>query len=173
MKRSTLTRVLAVLLTLVLTLGIGVTALAEGTFIPTENIFATTSESRFLAPGIEETNFYLNDTTGMHQKRVHTVTVDPKTEGVGFMAGYADYGQSGWKMQSVRDQAAQAEARTGRNIVAAFNTDIYNMETGEPTGPLVMNGEVKKEGIGQSYFGLTKDGQFKMGTYSMTPEILA
>ena len=144
---------------------------AGSSFAETAQLFQTGNRARFLAPGIEENEIYLNDKTGNSQRRIHTVTVDPKTEGVGFLAGYADYGQDGWKMQSVRDQAYHAEKATGRNIVAAFNTDIYNMETGEPVNSLVLGGRVVKAAVGLPYFGVTKSGEIVMGR-ALSQELL-
>ena len=171
MKHSTFTKLLAALLTLVLFAGVGAEALAYVDFSSADKFFQTYNKSRFLAPGIEENEICLNDKSGNSQRRIHTVTVDVKTEGVGFLAGYADYGKNGWKMQSLRDQAYHAEKETGRNIVAAFNTDIYNMENGEPIDTLVMGGKILKTGLGEPYFGVTKSGEIKMG-WSLTQEVL-
>lgn len=118
-----------------------------------------------IAPGIKENRVVVNHKkTGTQQEVVYAVSVDMSAGATtGVMAGYADYNGSTWKMQTVRDQAVAAKDKTGANIVAAFNADIFNMSTGEPTGCLVMGGKVYKAGLGRPYFGITKDGQVVIG----------
>ena len=172
MKHPVRTTALALLLSLIFVFAIGAeTPLLETHFSDLEQYYQTRDEARMLAPGIVEDRILINDDTGRSQRRIYTVTVDTKAEGVGFLAGYADYQGDYWKMQSLRDQAAIAGEKTGRNIVAAFNADIYDMVTGEPNGALVMQGHVYKAGLGQPYFGVTKSGEVKMG-WSLTQEIL-
>lgn len=118
-----------------------------------------------IAPGIKENRIVLNHKeTGTQQEVVYAVSVDMSAGATtGVMAGYADYNGSTWKMQTVRDQAIATKTKTGANIVAAFNADIFNMSTGEPTGCLVMGGKVYKAGLGRPYFGITKDGNIVIG----------
>ena len=117
-----------------------------------------------IAPGIKENRIVVNKTSGTQQEVVYAVSVDTSVGATtGVMAGYADYKGDTFKMQTVRDQAKAAREKTGANIVAAFNADIFNMATGEPTGCLVMGGKVYKAGLGRPYFGITKDGNIVIG----------
>ena len=164
MKRSKLFKGLSVLLTLTLLFStLAIAAYADYGFVALEDTYLISDTQRRIAPGVQENRIVTNDSTGQRQEMIYAVSVDP-TAPVGLMAGYADYNTSGvWKMQTVREQAAKAQEKTGRNIVAAVNADIFNMSTGEPGGVLVMNGTVVKKGIGKPYFGVTKDGKVVLG----------
>ncbi len=173
MKTKPLTKVLALLLTaLMVFTSVSVAAFAATAYTPTGDFYKISDTEYRIAPGVTENRVIVNKTSGTQQEKVYAVTVDPAVSTVGFLAGYADYNGSRWKMQSVRDQAAAAAAATGRHVVAAVNADTFNMQTGEPRGVLVMNGAVYKEGVGYPYFGVTRDGRIVMGD-SLTREVLA
>lgn len=126
--------------------------------VPSGMTLVKSTEYR-ITPGISEENAALLNSVNQ-QNLVYTLTIDPSVSTVGFLAGYADYNTSGkWKMQTVRDQAAAAEKATGKKIVAAINGDYFNMQTGEPLGALVMNGQIV-HGVGTDvgYFAVLKDG---------------
>ncbi|MBQ6067667.1 MAG: phosphodiester glycosidase family protein [Clostridia bacterium] len=146
-------------------------ALAAGNYTPTGDFYKISETEYKIAPGVTENRVIVNKTSGMQQEMVYAVTVDTNSSSAGFMVGYADYNGSRWKMQKVRDQAAAAQNATGANIVAAFNADIFNMQTGEPTGCLIMGGNIYKEGLGRPYFGVTKDGKYVMGE-KLTQKVL-
>ena len=135
MKRSKLFKGLSVLLTLTLLFStLAIAAYADYGFVALEDTYLISDTQRRIAPGVQENRIVTNDSTGQRQEMIYAVSVDP-TAPVGLMAGYADYNTSGvWKMQTVREQAAKAQEKTGRNIVAAVNADIFNMSTGEPGG---------------------------------------
>lgn len=76
----------------------------------------------------------------------------------------AEYG-----LDTVTNQWKQTEAATGKNIVAGFNSDMYIMETGEPTGVVIRDGELIHENyavppwnqtviLHRSFFAITKEG---------------
>ncbi|MDO4383356.1 MAG: phosphodiester glycosidase family protein [Eubacteriales bacterium] len=115
-----------------------------------------------IAPGVKEQHITMVDSKGDNQVQGYAATID-LTKKTGIMAGYKDYNTDGkWGLQTVRDQAAAAEKKTGKNIVVATNGDYFDMSTGEPTGVLVMNGKVVKStsgwGEGYYYFAIKKDG---------------
>ena len=155
--------------------GLTVTALAASGYTPTGDFYKISETEHKIAPGVTENRLVVNKTSGDQQETVYAVTVDVSNPTVGFMASYADYPTNPnsfrWKMQKVRDQATAAQNATGANIVAAFNADIFNMQTGEPTGCLIMGGNIFKEGLGRPYFGVTKTGEYVLGG-SLTEEIL-
>ena len=150
---------------------LSVTASAASGYSPTGDFYKISETEHKIAPGITENRVIVNKTSGMQQEVVYAVSVDANAPSAGFMVGYADYSGSRWKMQKVRDQAAAAQNATGANIVAAFNADIFNMQTGEPTGCLIMGGNIYKEGLGRPYFGVTKDGRYVMGE-KLTQKVL-
>ena len=177
MKTHPFKKALALMLTLLLVCTcIPFAASATGgssAFTPTEDFYLISDTKYNLAPGITENRIITNKTSGTQQETVYAVTID-MSEGstAGIMASYSNSADNlTWNMTSVRQQAQYAQAKTGRNIVAAFNADIYNMQTGEPTGPLVIDGRVHKAALGHPYFGITKAGKPVMGD-SLTQEVL-
>ena len=155
--------------------GLSLTAAAASGYTPRGDFYKISETEYRIAPGVTENRLVLNKTGGDQQETVYAVSVDVANPTVGFMVGYADYPTNPnsfrWKMQKVRDQAAAATNVTGANIVAAFNADTFNMQTGEPTGCLVMGGNIFKEGLGRPYLGVTKTGEYVMGE-SLTEETL-
>ena len=110
-----------------------------------------------ISPGVTETEYITNTEDNDDQNVLHAVEVDLSRNDL--VASYKDYNTNGtWGLQSVREQAAAYEQQTGRNVVAGFNADFFNMATGEPSGALVMGGKVVHESKGRSYFAILKDG---------------
>lgn len=171
MKNKSLKKAFALFLSLVLmfsTVAIGVSAIDFTA--PSDMYLISKTESK-IAPGVTENKIVTNGKDGDSQVMGYAVEVDLKTKTTGFAVGYNDYDGTKWKMQTVRRQAAAIEKKRGVNVVAAFNADIYNMQTGEPTGCLVMNNNVYKAGLGRPYFAIMKDGTPKIGS-NMTQDIL-
>ena len=109
-----------------------------------------------IVPGVDETKYITNDQENSDQVVAYAIEVDLNQSTI--IAGYKDYDAGTWGMQTVREQAAAAEKMRGVKVVAAVNGDFYNMGTGEPTGSLVMNGEVIKENKATNYFAVLNDG---------------
>lgn len=175
MKRKNVLKTLSVILAAVMImLSCGSAAFAAvGDFTERDGIYLVSNTMKKIAPGVTENCLITNDATGHAQVTGYAVTVDlAGTASTSISAGYADYDGSKWQMQTVRNQALAFEKKTGNNVVAAFNADIFNMSTGEPTGgPLVLNGQVCKAGLGQCYFGITKDGKPVIGD-NLTQSVL-
>ncbi len=140
-------------------------------FTAPEDMYLISKTDSRIAPGVMESKVVTNGKDGDSQVMGYAVEVDAKNPTTGLAAGYNNYDGTNWAMQTVRNQAAAIEKKRGVNVVAAFNADIFNMSTGEPTGCLVMNGRAYKDGIGRPYFAVMKDGTYKIGS-SMTQEIL-
>lgn len=119
--------------------------------------YDVTSTVRSISDGVTETQYYTNTQTNDDQVVTYSIDIDLSKNTL--IAGYKDYdsARGSWGMQSVREQAAAAETVRGQKVVVAVNADFYNMGTGEPTGSLVMNGNVKKSTAG-NYFAILKDG---------------
>lgn len=174
MKRKNSTKVLAVLLTLVMIFSaIPATVIAAvGEFTAPSGMYTISNTKRQIAPGVTENKIVTNKTSGNEQVQSYAVTVDMSGKYDNTLAvGYADYQGTNWKLQTVRNQAAAFERKTGKNVVAAMNADIYNMQTGEPHNSLVMGGTVYKAVLGSPYFAILKDGTPKIGS-RLTKEIL-
>jgi hypothetical protein len=149
----------AVLCCLLTMFAIGtVSVLATDGFTPPNGLRLTSLKEYTLAPGIKEQQVTMVDSNGNNQVQGYATNIDLSSN-VGILAGYKDYNDSGrWGMQTVRDQAAAAQRKTGKNIVAATNGDYFNMSTGEPTGALIMNHKLVKDSGYESYFAILNDG---------------
>ena len=128
-----------------------------------------------IAPGVKEQHITMVDSKGDNQVQGYAATID-LTKKAGILAGYKDYSTDGkWGMQTVRDQAAAAEKKTKKNIVAATNGDYFDMVTGEPTGVLVMNGKVVKStgtwGDNYYYFAILKNGKAEIRCLSDSSDL--
>lgn len=174
MKRKNSTKVLAVLLTLVMIFSaIPATVIAAvGEFTAPSGMYTISNTKRQIAPGVTENKIVTNKTSGNEQVQGYAVTVDLQSGSKNtFAVGYADYQGSQWKMQTVRNQAAAFEKKTGKNVVAAFNADGFNMNTGEPMNCLRMNSVTYKAGLGMPYFAIMNDGTARIGE-RMTQDVL-
>ena len=171
MKNRTFKKVIASFLcALLIFSSVAVGASAIDFTAPSDMYLISKTESK-IAPGITENKIVTNGEDGDSQVMGYAVQVDLNVKTAGFAVGYNDYDGTKWKLQTVRKQAAAIEKKRGVNVVAAFNADIYNMQTGEPTGCLVMNSIPYKAGIGRPYFAIMKDGSARIGS-SMTQDIL-
>lgn len=131
-------------------------ALFDGVAYAASERYDVTSTKRSISAGVTETLYYTNVSSNDDQVVTYAVDIDLSQNSL--IAGYKDYNSKGeWGMQTVREQAAAAESARGLKVVAAVNADFYNMGTGEPTGSLVMEGNVVKNASG-NYFAILKDG---------------
>ena len=116
-----------------------------------------------VAPGIDETQFILNNEDGDRQNLGYALTVELGGT-ASLIASYKDQNPTSYGLQTVRDQAAAAEQKRGVNVVAGVNGDIFNMQTGATSGTLVMDGVVYTHHSGSTptngrpYFAIMKDG---------------
>ena len=119
--------------------------------------YDVTSTVSAISPGVEEIKYITNSENNDDQVVAYAVEVDLSQNTL--IAGYKNYDTSGsWGMQTVREQAAAAEASRGVKVVAAVNADFYNMGTGQPSGVLVMNGKQVNNPAGRNYFAILEDG---------------
>lgn len=81
-----------------------------------------------------------------------------------------DSGKLKWEMSQTTAQAAaygRASDTEGR-VVLATNADYYNMQTGAPTGYLIMEGNLVKTGA-EPFFAILKDGSAVIRPPAATP----
>ena len=158
-----LRRALSLALTLVLLLGLvpPVSAAAPDAV----GSYFTTGQTQYqLAPGVVETELFLNTDTGMSQNSCHLMEIDLSDPTVSVLAGYRNYDGSAWGMQSPTLQAARAEAALRRTqptatVVGVMNASFYNMNNGAPVSALVMNGQVWHDPEpGYGYLAILNDG---------------
>lgn len=133
---------------------------ASAAFSAPKGRILTTLKEYNIAPGIKEKHIVTNNTQGTHQVKAYVAIADMKNSSVGFLAGYKDYDSSGkWGLQTVRDQAVAAEEATGHNVVVGINAGFSNLQTGQPYGALIMDGQVVNPPAGEPcYFAILKDG---------------
>ena len=175
MRSKKLTKTLAVLLSvLMIVVSLPLASMAaSGSFNVPSGMYLISNTEKKIAPGVTENKIITNKADGQSQVTGYAVTVkmgEGSTSSL--MAGYADYDGTTWKLQTVRNQASALEKKKNVNVVAAYNADIFNMQTGEPINTLVMDGRVVKDGFGKPYFAIMKDGTAKIGS-SMTADVLA
>ena len=131
------------------------------------------NEASSLAPGVkQETKMAL--TADDKQIVYYLATADITRNDVNVYANYGDCDASEWKMTQVSQQMKAADEKYSNpndtenyipnyNAVASVNADFYYMDTGEPTGTLIIDGVIynnykkKKDGL-DSFFGILKDG---------------
>lgn len=131
----------------------------------TYNIFSTTNST--LAPGITQSiNYALNSKE--NQFIYYMSTIDIRRSDVNVYANYKNADASKWGMQRLSVQMQEAEKLHSNpsdkanyienyKAIAGINADFYNMNNGQPSGQLVMNGVVYQGGSG-NFFGILKDG---------------
>ncbi len=134
--------------------------------------FSTTTST--LAPGVTQEIKYA--TTADNKQMIYYIaTADLTRDDVHFYANYKDNDPSaGWGMQTVIEQANAAQNKYGNpdskdyienyNVIVSTNGAGYNMNTGEPSGLLVMGGVEYHSINSNGFVGLLKDGTPVIGT---------
>ncbi len=111
-----------------------------------------------LVGGVTEKHIVLNKSSGNHQQYIFVLEVAPENTKVSFVTGYNDGDADNWAMRTVRDQAHALEDTRDIEVVASVNGSFFHTGTGEPTGLVIMQGEVVHKTNGYPFFGVTKDG---------------
>ncbi len=132
------------------------------------------SETAVLAPGITQ---QIKMATNAQGKQIvyYLATGDLSRDDVNVYVNYHENDPSqGWEMQRVLDQALAAEERHGDpnspnyienyNVIAAINGSGFNMQTGQPSGLLIMEGAEWSPINNGGFFGILKDGTPVIGT---------
>ena len=168
--------VLAVLMTLTL---IAPQALAANTVDPVEPASGKILVSQTdytLIDGVTESDIFLNTKEGNAQIAGFMTTIAPGAKAT-FKASYNGYYTEGstpasrkdkaanlaWSMEKTTMQAANYTKATGGNVIMAMNGDYYNMQTLQPLGYLIMEGNPiqKNNGVAnEPYFAVLKDGTY-------------
>ncbi|MBP3413441.1 MAG: phosphodiester glycosidase family protein [Oscillospiraceae bacterium] len=177
-------RVLSFVLVLAMVLSLAPAGFAAGPAIePPAGKYKISQTDYTIVSGVTESQVILNDTTGNNQQMAFITTVAPNAE-VTFRASYYGYYTEGstpgsraeavknnaltWGMMRTTDQAAAFEQATGGSVVFATNGDYYNMQTAQPLGYLIMEGNLVQTGNGNAkepYFAVLKDGSYVIRDY--------
>ena len=168
--------VLAVLMTLTL---IAPQALAANTVDPVKPAggkIVVSQTDYTLVDGVTESDIFLNTKEGNAQIAGFMTTIAPGAKAT-FKASYNGYYTEGstpesrkdkaanlaWSMERTTQQAANYVKATGGNVIMAMNGDYYNMQTLQPLGYLIMEGNLiqKNNGIAnEPYFAVLKNGSY-------------
>ena len=130
--------------------------------------------STVLAPGITQDIKYATTADGL-QTVYYIATADITRDDVHLFANYNNNDPAGgWAMQRVEDQANAAQAKYGDpespfyienyNVIVSTNGEGFNMQTGEPSGVLVMGGVEYHKPNGNGFIGILDDGTAVIGT---------
>ncbi len=123
-----------------------------------ERYHVTSEKSYPLIGGVTEREIVLNNATLSYQQFIFVLEVAPDNKDVSFVTGYNDGDGDEWGLSTVRDQAHALEETRDMNVIASVNGDFHHTGTGEPTGLVIMNGELVQPSNGYPFFGVTKDG---------------
>ncbi len=172
--RMSLKTALSLLMAIVMMFSIMTPAMAAGLdfnkdYLTTNADFKLTSKTDYsVAPGITESHIITHRKDGTNQVQSFALEIDLNNPNVGVLASYKGYMNNladspSWGLQTVRDQATAAEnyyqpSNPNFKVVGGINGDFFNMQTGAPTGPLVMNGKVYNTNAGWPYFAILNDG---------------
>lgn len=140
-----------------------------------ENPYYTdfSTEISQLSPGVTQEIRKATSADGK-QMVYYLATADLSNPYVTVNANYYDDEPTEWAMERVLDQANTAQAKYGDpesehyienyQIVAAINSDGFNMTNGAPGGLLVMHGVEYHPINATGFFGMTLDGKPVIGT---------
>lgn len=118
-----------------------------------------------IAPGITDKRVIINTAAGDQQNILYLCEIDTSKDSVEILAGFPDYDTAKLnKMDTATNQALAAEKATGKNVVAAFNNNLFSLVDGTVAGTLIMNGKQISGLNGEAYFGVTDDGTPLIGS---------
>ncbi len=122
-----------------------------------------------IAPDISESVIITNNDAGNSQTVANVMQVNPNEGRAKIVAGYGNRNpkELGWTLKTTTEQAHVYEKETGLNVVGGVNASWFNINTGEPSGYLVMNGVVHHDNSSRAYLAAFDDGSvnvFREGT---------
>lgn len=110
-----------------------------------------------------------NNDAGNSQTVANVMQVNPNEGRAKIVAGYGNRNpkELGWTLKTTTEQAHVYERETGLNVVGGVNASWFNINTGEPSGYLVMNGVVHHDNSSRAFLAAFDDGSvnvFREGT---------
>ena len=134
---------------------------AEGSWIDESKLFTdrqiTSTSTYKVVGGLTERHVVLNNAAKSNQIKGYVMEVDITDPDISVMASYNDGTTDTWAMSTVKSQAEIVESK-GYNVIGAVNGGGFNTSTGEPSGVLVMNGNIAHSGGHQPFFAILNDG---------------
>ncbi len=143
--------------------------LNKGDSIEGTDFYVTSRRNYAIAPDISEQVIVTNNAAGTSQTVANIMEVNTSGGRAKIVAGYGNRNPSeqGWTLKTTTAQAHTYEQETGENVVGGVNASWFNINTGEPSGYLVMNGVVHHDNSSRAYLAAFDDGSvnvFKEGT---------
>lgn len=151
-------------------------------FAPPEGKFVISQTDYSITNGVSETQVILNTSAGDSQVYGYMATIAPGASAK-FKASYAGYYTANstpesraekakdlkWDLRTTTGQAADYEKATGETVILATNGDYYNMQTAQPCGYLIMEGNIIQSAgntaTEEPYFALLKNGTYVIRDY--------
>ena len=145
------------------------TELNKGSEIPGTAYHVISKKNYSIAPDISESVIITNNDAGNSQTVANVMQVNPNEGRAKIVAGYGNRNpkELGWTLKTTTEQAHVYEKETGLNVVGGVNASWFNINTGEPSGYLVMNGVVHHDNSSRAYLAAFDDGSvnvFREGT---------
>lgn len=165
-----------IIIAMILVFGLGCTLsfAADGVkAIDPPNQIIVQQTSYPLIEGVTETKLFLNNPDGNRQVAAFMTTIEPdaKAELKASYPGYyaknstpasrANWDKK-WTLARTTDQVKAYEEATGETVIMATNGDYFNMQTGQPLGYLIMEGNAFQttQYTREPYFALLRDGSY-------------
>ena len=147
----------------------GSSELTKGSSIEGTDYSVTSLKNYAIAPDISEKVIITNNAAGNSQTVANVMEVNTSGGRAKIVAGYGNRNpsQEGWTLKTTTDQAHIYEKESGLNVVGGVNASWFNINTGEPSGYLVMNGVVHHDNSSRAFVAAFDDGSvnvFKEGT---------
>ena len=145
------------------------TEVVKGSAIPGTGYHVTSVKNYSIAPDISERVIITNNDAGNSQTVANVMEVNTSGGRAKIVAGYGNRNpkEQGWMLKTTTDQAHTYEKESGLNVVGGVNASWFNINTGEPSGYLVMNGVVHHDNSSRAFVAAFDDGSvnvFKEGT---------
>ena len=145
------------------------TELNKGSEIPGTAYHVISKKNYSIAPDISESVIITNNDAGNSQTVANVMQVNPNEGRARIVAGYGNRNpkELGWTLKTTTEQAHVYERETGLNVVGGVNASWFNINTGEPSGYLVMNGVVHHDNSSRAFLAAFDDGSvnvFREGT---------
>lgn len=143
--------------------------LSKGSNIDGTSYRVTSVKNYSIAPDISESVIITNNDAGNSQTVANVMQINPNEGRAKIVAGYGNRNpkELGWTLKTTTEQAHVYERETGLNVVGGVNASWFNINTGEPSGYLVMNGVVHHDNSSRAFLAAFDDGSvnvFREGT---------
>mgnify|MGYP002580860761 CR=1 FL=1 len=140
------------------------TEVVKGSSIPGTGYHVTSVKNYSIAPDISERVIITNNDAGNSQTVANVMEVNTSGGRAKIVAGYGNRNpkEQGWTLKTTTDQAHVYEKESGLNVVGGVNASWFNINTGEPSGYLVMNGVVHHDNYYKPHDDLPFEARTKL-----------